>query len=268
MKPIIDLLQEFDFTESEAKVYIAFLENGANTGYEISKLSGVARSKIYNVLEILTQRGVLTCSQDEKSTLYKAVPVEQLTSSIRRQIVKNLERLEQECDKLSKPRSDERIWYLFDWESAKSRCLQMINSANEEVMMQIWTNQLDRELEQCICRKQKDLDRMAVILYDETETYRTTIPRFYRHGFEQEKLKEMGGRWLTISVDGKEMIYMTFSETGMTQAICSKNADIVLFAREYMYHDAYCLRLIDHLREQATSEFGFNLEGVRDVFSF
>ena len=268
MKPIINLLQEFDFTESEAKVYTAFLENGASTGYEISKLSGVARSKIYNVLETLTQRGVLTCSQDEKSTLYKAVPVSQLTSSIRRQLDKNLEMLEQEADMLAKPRSDERIWYLFDWESAKSRCLQMISNAREEIVMQIWANELDREVERCICQKQKALDRMAVILYDETETYRTAIPKFYRHGFERDKLNEMGGRWLTVSVDGKEMIYMTFSETGMTQAICSKNADIVLFAREYMYHDAYCLRLIDRLRDQATSEFGFDLEGIRDVFSF
>ncbi len=268
MKPIISLLQEFDFTESEAKVYIAFLENGASTGYEISKMSGVARSKIYNVLEALAQRGILTCSQDEKSTLYKAVPVEQLTSSIRRQIDKNLEKLEQEGDMLSKPRSDERIWYINDWESAKSRCLQMINNAHEEVMIQIWANELDSEFEKCICLKQKDLGRMAVILYDETEIYRTAIPRFYRHGFEKDKLKEMGGRWLTVSVDGREMIYMTFSESGMVQAICSKNSDIVLFAREYMYHDAYCLRLIDRLRDQATSEFGFDLEGIRDVFSF
>ena len=268
MDPIIDLLQEFDFTESEAKVYVALLENGPCTGYEISKQSGVARSKIYNVLETLTQRGVLTCSQEEKSTLYSAVPVEQLTSAIRRQIDKNLTKLEQEGQKLQKPRGDERIWYLYDWESAKSHCLQMISEAREEVMMQIWANELDSEFEHCICNKQEHLDKVLVIMYDEAEVYHTSIPRLYKHGFEQDKLKELGGRWLTVSVDGKEMLYITFSETGMAQAISSKNADIVLFAREYMYHDAYCLRLIDHLRDQAASEFGFHLEGVRDVFSF
>ncbi len=267
MKPIINLLQEFDFTESEAKVYIAFLENGASTGYEISKLSGVARSKIYNVLETLMQKGALICSQEEKSTLYRAVPVGQLTSAIRRQVEKNLNWLEQEGAKLSKTRSDDRIWYLYDWESAKSRCLQMIKEAREEVMMQIWMNELDSEFERCIRFKQENLDRVAVILYDETETYHTSISRFFRHGFERDKLKEMGGRWLTVSADGKEMIYITFSENGMAQAICSRNPDIVLFAREYLYHDAYCLRLIDRLRDQAASEFGFDLEGVRDVFS-
>lgn len=134
--------------------------------------------------------------------------------------------------------------------------------------MQIWANRLDEEFEACIREKETALDRVAMVFYDEAESYDTTIPKFYKHGFEQDKLKEMGGRWLTVSVDNEEMIYITFNDTEMVQAIYSKNADIVIFAREYVYHDAYCLRLIDHLREQAASEFGFNLEGVRDVFSF
>jgi len=74
MKSIIYLLREFNFTESEAKVYVALLENGACTGYEVSKLSGVARSKIYNVLEALLQRGAITDSQGDKTILYRANP--------------------------------------------------------------------------------------------------------------------------------------------------------------------------------------------------
>ncbi len=268
MQSIIYLLREFEFTESEAKAYVALLENGACTGYEVSKLSGVARSKIYNVLETLTQRGALVSCQEEKSTCYSAIPVEQLSSVIRRRINKNLAKLEQEGKKLSSPHSDERIWYLSNWESAKARCLQMIGGAKKEVLLQIWANELDEEFEACIREKETALDRVAMVFYDEAESYDTTIPKFYKHGFEQDKLKEMGGRWLTVTVDNEEMIYITFNDTEMVQAIYSKNADIVIFAREYVYHDAYCLRLIDHLREQAASEFGFNLEGVRDVFSF
>lgn len=267
MEPIIQLLREFNFTESEAKVYVALLENGASTGYEISKLSGVARSKIYNILEALTQKGVLAFSKEGKSTLYRAVPVDQLTSVIRRQVNKNLVKLEKASKGLSMRHDDEWIWHMYDWESAKSRCLNMIRGAHQEVMMQIWVNELDREMESCICSKQKEIGKVAVILYDEAGAYHTAIPKFYRHGFEQDKLREMGGRWLTISADWKEMMYISFSGTAMNQAIYSRNADMVLFAREYVYHDAYCLRLIDHLRDQATSEFGFHLEGIRDIFA-
>lgn len=40
-----------------------------------------------------------------------------------------------------------------------------------------------------------------------------------------------------------------------------------LFAREYVYHGAYSLRLIGHLRENVMSEFGKSMEGVRSIFS-
>ena len=46
MDDIINLLRKFDFTESEAKAYITLIQNGSCTGYELSKLSGVPRSKI------------------------------------------------------------------------------------------------------------------------------------------------------------------------------------------------------------------------------
>ena len=53
MIKLINTLKEFKFTESEAKVYISLLQNGPCTGYELSKVSGVARSKIYNILVYL-----------------------------------------------------------------------------------------------------------------------------------------------------------------------------------------------------------------------
>ena len=69
---MIAQLREFGFTESEAKVYVALLEGGAVSGYEASKLSGVARSKIYTILEALIQRGAVLSSSDGRATLYRA----------------------------------------------------------------------------------------------------------------------------------------------------------------------------------------------------
>ena len=63
---MIAQLREFGFTESEAKVYVALLEGGAVSGYEASKLSGVARSKIYTILEALIQRGAVLSSSSAR----------------------------------------------------------------------------------------------------------------------------------------------------------------------------------------------------------
>ncbi len=53
-------------------MYVALLEGGAVSGYEASKLSGVARSKIYTILEALIQRGAVLSSSDGRATLYRA----------------------------------------------------------------------------------------------------------------------------------------------------------------------------------------------------
>ena len=50
---VIELLKNFQFTESEAKVYVTLTQYGPQTGYEVSKTSGVPRSKVYNILESL-----------------------------------------------------------------------------------------------------------------------------------------------------------------------------------------------------------------------
>ena len=48
---VIELLKNLQLTESEAKVYVALSQYGPQTGYEVSKTSGVPRSKVYNILE-------------------------------------------------------------------------------------------------------------------------------------------------------------------------------------------------------------------------
>ena len=40
----------------ETRVYTTLLEKGNLTGYEVSKISGVPRSKVYNILEKLLKK--------------------------------------------------------------------------------------------------------------------------------------------------------------------------------------------------------------------
>ena len=49
-------LAAIGFTEYEAKVYLALLEENPSTGYQLSKLSGVPRSMVYDALRRLHAR--------------------------------------------------------------------------------------------------------------------------------------------------------------------------------------------------------------------
>ena len=151
---MIAQLREFGFTESEAKVYVALLEGGAVSGYEASKLSGVARSKIYTILEALIQRGAVLSSSDGRATLYRAESPAHLAELLRGEMDRGLRNLALAAEGLVCGQNDERIWHLGSWESARSRCLRMIREAREQVMLQIWADELDEELEDAIERRQ------------------------------------------------------------------------------------------------------------------
>lgn len=267
MRSILYLLQDLQFTESEAKVYLTLLENGPCTGYETSRLSGVASSKIYGILENLLQRGAITSSSGEKNRLYRAEPASTLSQVIRCRMDAILEQLELEAHKLSTPAADEQIWQVCDWFAVRALSLEMLQRAEKEISIQIWANELDTEIEDTIVKRQQKLEHVTVILYDEKGQYDTHIPRFYKHGFELDKLQEMGGRWFLVEIDDHEMLYAAFSGNELAEAFHTRNRYMAMFAREYVYHDAYSLRLINHLREDVMSEFGKNMEGVRGIFS-
>ncbi len=267
MERLIQVFRQFNYTESEVKVYITLLQNGPQTGYEVSKLSGVPRSKVYNILEMLINRGVVVTSQGNKTVIYRAEPVQRLINLIQASVEEGIQELQHEAKKYTYSFDDEQIWKISKYQSILDKCKEMISSAKRELMVQIWAPELTESVEGLLLEKEKEKElKLLVVLYDDEEKYRTSLKQIYRHGFEGDKMQETGYRWITIVVDEKEMLHASMHNTATAEAIYTRNANMVFFAKEYVKHDAYCLRLIDTLPEQIREQFGEDMEGIRDVF--
>ena len=72
METIIQIMKKYDFSEMETRVYTTLLEKGNLTGYEVSKISGVPRSKVYNILEKLLKKNLIVVNKSEPK-LYHAI---------------------------------------------------------------------------------------------------------------------------------------------------------------------------------------------------
>jgi len=66
------ILREIGLTEGEIKVYLALLKLGSTTSGPLTDNSGVSRSKIYNVLERLIKKGLVSFIIKEKTRYYQA----------------------------------------------------------------------------------------------------------------------------------------------------------------------------------------------------
>lgn len=72
------LLSSLDLTEAQAAVYLAALELGQCNMQDLARKSGVKRTSIYNFIDYLRERGLVTEIKRKKRKMYSAVEPNQL----------------------------------------------------------------------------------------------------------------------------------------------------------------------------------------------
>jgi HTH-type transcriptional regulator, sugar sensing transcriptional regulator len=265
MSKIIQLLKTFNFTESETKVYISLLKNGSGTGYEISKNSSVPRSKVYNILEMLIDKGCIIVSKQTNPLNYSAVPINEFIENIKFNVQDNLSAVKEELRSYSQTMDLERLWYIKGYKNIFNKCKHILNKAKHEVYIQVWKEDIEQIIKE-LSRVETRLDHVVIILYSSNHDYNINLLHYYKHGFEEEKLKESGGRWINIVVDGKEVIFGHIQNEKNAEVIWTQSTPMVFLAKENISHDAYCLKLIESLSEEAKREFGSDLKGIRNIY--
>lgn len=81
---MIENLKRIGFTDGEARVYSAMLKKGSSTVGPLVKESGVAYSKIYEVIERLMKRGLVTFIKKEKIKHFQVTNPENLNSYLQK----------------------------------------------------------------------------------------------------------------------------------------------------------------------------------------
>ena len=131
-------LLEIGFTLNEAKVYLTLLQNRYLNGYEISKLSNVSRSLVYNVINRLVDKGFILKSEGQIN-YYCALPYDKVIEKIRndntnklnvaREKLKNYSRIENESE------------YIFNIKGINEffcKANDLILNAEKEISISIW----------------------------------------------------------------------------------------------------------------------------------
>jgi sugar-specific transcriptional regulator TrmB len=101
---IIELLINFSLTRQEATIYLALFTEGALTGYEVSKITGISRSNAYTTLASLVDKGA-ACVIEGSATRYAPLPpgefcqnkIRRLTE-MQQQILANMPSMKEETE--------------------------------------------------------------------------------------------------------------------------------------------------------------------------
>lgn len=159
MTELIDHLMRLGLSEYEARAYIATVTLGEGTVKEISVESGVPRSRAYDVMERLAERGFVQVG-NSNPICYRAneplVASNHLMEEIRQandEIVRELSELGRRAEKAENP-----IWTLMGGWAIDHKIAELLSSARDSIVLLCFSNNHLRRYSKLLKERSKDIE--------------------------------------------------------------------------------------------------------------
>ena len=133
-----EFLEKLGFSSNEAKVYGTLVQHKVLNGYEVAKLSGVARSLVYEVINRLIAKGAVI-RLDGEPNFYKPVKYTELIRAIKEKNEKNIACAERELKQLATESADsDYVMNIVGEEKYLAKAKELIDGAQAEISLSIW----------------------------------------------------------------------------------------------------------------------------------
>ncbi|GAF17005.1 LOW QUALITY PROTEIN: transcriptional regulator, TrmB family [Bacillus sp. JCM 19046] len=246
------MLQQFGFTQYESQVYTSLITiNQALDATAIVKRSGVPRSKVYEVLTKLSEKGIILEATIEKKRQYTALPIEAMIEKLKTDFETNIEELKK--IEVAEMEIDDRVWTLKENQSITSVMKELSEGARESIHISAWADDLALFLPVLEKKHSFGLDiniHTIGSITTDIPSVSTLIPSQGHSSLERSRI---------LLVDGKELIFAGM-EDGDWQAIRTQSPPLVTFFLEFFFHDIALTKITQRYHDIVMKD-----EEIRDM---
>lgn len=243
----IENLVKLGFSEYEAKAYIALLQEHPATGYQLSKISGIPRSMIYEAMGKLITRGAAMLLHKFGSTQYAPVPAEEYFSQLNQDYTDLVEEIKSD---LSEPDSDSDlayVWNIVGHKNMIAKAMEMINQAKIRIYLAVLPSTypaLKTALERAVS------NGVRVTLYSSSQL---DLPggRVVISPLSEDDLIRDEGLGFVLVVDGQEVLIGERLSASNAQAAWTRSPLFVLIAEHHLRTDLYLPQILNLLGDRA-----------------
>lgn len=244
---LVDKLMKIGFTEYQAKAYIALTQKNPVTGYELSKLSGVPRSMIYEVIGKIVELGAAMTLRTGGATKYAPVPAKQFFGQLQREHQELISDLNRNLSSLAAAPDMEYVWNLEGYENIIGRAVEMIEQASERIyltLLPITFPHLETSLIDAVERG------LRVVIYTTSEV---ELPgaQIAVAQLSEETLNRAQGLGLILVVDSTEMLIAEWLEGAQARASWTSSPLLVFIAEHHLRTDLYLPQILAMLGDKA-----------------
>ena len=227
-------LTEFGFSQYETACYLALAVSHPSNGSQLSKVSGVARSRIYDVLRNLIKKGMVF---EVEPGLYVPLPPDELKKRLRTQIETDLSILENQLDSISHKSNYEHILTIKGYKDVINKAGEIIDSAKKELYVRLFPK-TGKRLEKKLLKAEK---RGVKIRYIAMGQIPLICDIQVVHPACENIMKKIGGESIDIIADKAEALTGIFEQDkeNASPVIWTRNKWFIIGNRDSLRHDFY-----------------------------
>lgn len=227
---VLEHLQGLGFAESEARAYLALLEGGTLTGYQLARAAGIPRPNIYPVLDRLQARGIVNRVEVKDGARYVALPAEEMLDRLGRNMSSRIQEARSALKDLGEAASPEQVWNLHGYAPVIDRARSMIGRAEARIIVGNWSNEaagLAQAMSEAEARGVQVTTLCIQACPQECGGCRGEIYRY-------PVAPETAGRWLVLSVDNEELLVAEITPDGEATAAVTRLGVLVSLSSQYL----------------------------------
>ncbi len=233
-KTIHKQLTGLGFSRYEIAAYLSLVAHHPANGSQLSRRSGIARSKIYDVLRSLEHRGLV--AQTGKG-MYVPLPPAELIKRLRLQFENKVSLLNEQINRLTDHADHEHLWSIKGYPQILAKARDMIGSARREIYVRVFPEEgmmIHKDLERA---EQRGVDIRYVSLGPPPSDFKVQVIHP-----DHRKLRDLiGGRALDLVVDLNEALTGVFEGDYEDdyKINWTRNRQFITASRDSLRHDFY-----------------------------
>ena len=254
-------LAALGFSQYEARCYVGLLGPGPQTGYAVSKTTGVPQPKVYEALRKLVARGAAAQLPGEPVRFAAVPPVElldMLAASFDERVgaARDASRL---LDVASIPARQEPVAALSGLEDVTAQAARALSGASRRVYLSATNREIGALRDPIRDAAKRGID--IVVLCFGKMPFRVEGVRLFSHSSTDGTLyRHHQARHVALVVDSRETVFGLAPDGKTWAGIHTDSAPIIAAVKGYIRHDIDMQQVFGDFREELTHAYGPGLQ--------
>lgn len=258
-------MKRLGFSEYEVKAYMALLETYPVNGYGLSKSSGIPRSRIYEVLGNLEDKGVVFKQSEEDATVYFPLEPKLLIEKLKKELTEIIQSVESYThDIYDASKEDRRMINIKGYDEIISFLALILGQAEKRIALSIWEEESNLLKDVLVAAQRKGVVIRGIYFGEnapvEGLVYHRRINRY---------LVEKQERHINITIDGEQVVFGVISRGRDSSVSWIKDPGFVEMSEDYISHDVMINAYSEKISGKDKDEFEhFSDEARRDYYDY